>query len=417
METYFYKGVKDGKFITGEVEARAEDEVASKLKNKGIEILTIKPKEEKGIDTAREEIKKKFSFSDRFTKVKKQDKVFLYKNLATMLKAGLPLPEIIEIIRESVDNSKIAEVMKQLKYDIESGSYISASLEKSSDIFGSNEIAMIRAGEVGGTLPDSFFGLYQDTEAEYKLQKDIKGALTYPVIILSILGLVGILMLVFVLPQLTSFFVQANIEVPTMTRITMAISNFAKENFLMVIVLVVAVVVGVRLAVKKSKAAKKLFDKYALKIPWVGKQVKLFYIYKFARMLSLLMKSGVPILEALDIVQKSVPHTGYSSSVKQMKKDVKAGGKLSDAVERFDYLYPAFVSRMLKVGDKTGNTSESLINISDYYREELQEALDNISTIIEPVLMVVLGVGVAFIAISVLIPLYSIVSGINQMKK
>ncbi|MBN2015360.1 type II secretion system F family protein [Candidatus Dojkabacteria bacterium] len=416
METYSYKALKDDKLVSGELEGRDENEIAGKLQEQGLEVLNIK--QEGGKKSVTPSIGKvKTSFLDRFKKVKKVEKMFLYKNFATMLKAGLPLPEAIDLMRESLKNPLLEGVLSQLKYDVEAGNYISASLSKFSDIFSQSEISMIQAGEAGGTLPQSFHGLFIDAEAETKLQKDIKGAMMYPAIILSILLLVTLLLLIFVLPQLTGFFLQANIEVPTMTRIIMAASDFFKDYFFLIAIVVVALIVTLRSLIKKSKTVKKYFDKFTIRIPWLGMQFKYYYIHKIARMLGLLIKSGVPILEALEIVEKSIGHLGFSNSIRVMRSDIKRGGKLSTSVQSFDKLYPPFVSRMLSVGDRTGNTSEALENVSEYYDEELRSTLANISSIIEPILMVALGLGVAFIAISVLIPMYSIVSGINQMQK
>ncbi len=412
MQTFVYKALKKEKLLSGEMEGKDQDEVASKLREKGLDILSIKGKLER-VDIKKEV--KKFTLFSKGKKVKKGDRVFLYKNFATMIKAGLPLPEIIDLLRESIKNPKLIEILGRLKYDIEAGKYISDSLSKYPDVFNTSEIAMIKAGEVGGSLSQSFLGLYQDAEAEYKLQKDIKGAMTYPVIILSILLMVVLLMLLYVLPQLTGFFNQANIEVPKMTRIIMKASDFFKKYFIYLFALFISLVVSLYIGIKKFKKMKDFFDNIMIKFPWVGKQFKYFYIYKIARMLGLLNKSGVPILQSLEIVEKSVTHTRYSNSIKKIRKDVKTGGKLSKSVDNFKDLYPPFVSRMLKVGDRTGNTSDALANVSDYYKEELQEALGNISTLIEPILMVFLGAGVAFMAIAVLIPLYSVVSGINQM--
>jgi type II secretory pathway component PulF len=414
MKVFIYKAIKNKKLISEEIEGKDEEEVAGKLREKGLEILSIKSKSGKKDE---KEGDKKPSFMDRFKKVKKVEKVFLYKNISTMLQAGLPLPEVIDLMRDSVKNPILIEVLGQLKYDVESGNYISTSLAKHPKVFATSEIAMIQAGEAGGKLPESFYSLYEDAESENKLVRDVKGAMMYPAIILSILLLVVILLLVFVLPQLTGFFNQANIEVPLMTRVIMAVSDFSRKNYILITIILVVTLFGFRLLLKRSKKAQIYFDKIVIKIPWLGKQFKLFYIHKVARTLGLLIKSGVPILQALEIVEKSVPHHGYSASIGIIRKDIKSGGKLSTSIEKFDDLYPIFVSRMLKVGDQTGNTSDSLNNISEYYRDELKETLENISSIIEPVLMVILGVGVAFIAVSVLLPLYKIVSGINQMQK
>jgi type IV pilus assembly protein PilC len=414
MQKFKYKALKNKTLVDGEIEGKDIDEVVGKLRDKGLEILNVKKKSEK--KTSKLDVAKS-SFFDRFKRVKKQEKVFLYKNFAAMLKAGLPLPEVIDLMRESIKNEKLINVLGQLKYDIEAGNFISVSLSKYPGVFSTSEIAMIRAGEAGGTLPESFYGLFEDAESENKLVKDIKGAMMYPAIILSILVLVTLLLLLFVLPQLTSFFSQANIEIPTMTRIIMATSAFFKKNFLFMFLFLVLVIIVLRVLIKRSIKVKTFFDNFMIKVPWLGRQFKLFYIHKIARMLGLLIQSGVPILQALEIVEKSVAHHSYSKSIKKMRSDIKRGGKLSVSVDNFEKLYPPFVSRMLKVGDRTGNTSDALKNVSEYYREELQSTLDNISSIIEPILMVFLGAGVAFIAISVLIPLYKIVSGIKQMQK
>jgi type IV pilus assembly protein PilC len=414
MDKFLYKVSKQGKFEAGEMEGRDEDEVAGKLREKGFEILSIRKREEEKRIISEKATQ---SILRRFRRIKKVDKVFMYKNFSTMLTAGLPLTEAIDLLRESIKNDRLVEVLGQLKYDVEGGSYISGSLEKYPDIFGTSEIAMIRAGEVGGTLPQSFDGLYQDVESERKLIGDIRGALMYPSIILSILLLVTLLLLLFVLPQLTGFFDQANMEIPLMTRIIMDFSAFLKSYFIYIAAFLIIVVVLLRVSIKRSKGAKKTFDKLILKIPMIGNYLKLFFIHKFARMLGLLLKSGVPILQALEIVEKSLTHIGYSESIEYVRKKVKMGDKLSDLISEFKDLYPPFVGRMLKVGDRTGNTAEALDNISEYYRNELEEALENIPSLIEPILMVFLGAGVALIAIAVLIPLYKIVSGINQLQK
>jgi type IV pilus assembly protein PilC len=415
MLTFIYKALKNKKLVSGEIEGKDIEEIESKLREKGLEILSIKGKSEEKESVAKPQKKILFLFGGG--KVKKAEKVFLYKNLATMLKAGLPLTETLDLLRESIKSKKLIEILGQLKYDVEGGTYISASLSKYGDVFGTNEIAMIKAGEVGGTLPQSFEGLYDDVGSEVKLQKDIKGAMMYPAIILSILLLVCLLLILFVLPQLTGFFEQANIEVPTITKVIMTGSKLFKRYFLLLVAIFAGLIILLRVAIKRSKDAKRIYDKLLLKIPFIGKQIKYFYIHKFARMLGLLTKSGVPILQALEIVKGSLTHTGYSKSVAQIKDDVKLGGKLCDSLDKFPNLYPPFVSRMIKVGDRTGNTPDALANVSEFYQEELKETLENISSLIEPILMLFLGVGVAFIAISVLVPMYKIVSGINQMQK
>lgn len=414
MKTFLYKVTKNEKLKSGEIQAKNEDEAVNKLRSKGYEILNVR-----SLESEQKGFKKEIVFSGikLFNKIKKTDKVFLYKNFATMLKAGLPLTEVVDLLKDSVTNERLESILEELKYDVEGGNYISTSLGKHKDIFGANEIAMIQAGEAGGSLPVSFAGLHEDTEAEVKLMKDIKGAMMYPAIILSILLLVTLLLLLYVLPQMTSFFDQASMQIPTMTKIVMGFSSFLKKYFLFIAVFFVGLLIGFRILLKRHKPTKNLYDRLILKIPFVGDQIKNFYIHKIARMLAVLTKSGVPILQSLDIVEKSVSNYLYKNSITVMRNDVKQGGQLSKSVEKFDNLYPAFVARMFKVGDRTGDTAETLRNVSVYYKNELQETLDNLSSLIEPILMVVLGVGVAFIAISVLVPMYKIVSGINQMEK
>ena len=415
METFVYKATLRGKLITGEMDGKDQEEIIRKLHEKRYEVLSIKSKAGEG--KKKKSTLKKGKLLGFGNKVKKVDKVFLYKNFSTMLIAGLPLTETIDLLGETVKNKKLKEILGQLRYDVEGGGAISVSFGKYPNVFGSSETSMIRAGEVGGSLPKIFNDLYEDMNSEYQLQKDITGAMMYPAIILSILLLVVLLLLLFVLPQFTSFFTQANIEIPMITKVIMAASAFLKKYFVFIIIFFVATFIGTRLGIKRSTWVKGFFDKWILKIPFIGHNLKLFYIYKFARMLSLLIKSGVPILEALEIVRDSMTHTGYRKSVEVIRKDVKLGGKLHKSVGKYEHLYPIFVSRMIKVGDKTGKSSDALQNISEFYQKELKETLGNMSTLIEPILMVVLGFGVAFIAISVLLPMYKIVSGINQMQQ
>lgn len=414
MPIFSYKGTKNDQLVKGKIEARDEEDAFANLKKSNIEILSIKGSESDKSSSLDSKSKK---ILGKVGKIKKGDKVFIYKNFSTMLKAGLPLLESIDLIKDSIKDKKVVKILTQLRYDIEAGSFISDSLAKNKGVFSENEISMLKAGEAGGKLPDSFFNLFQDTDAETRLQKDIKSAMIYPILILSILLLVSLLLVLFVLPQMTGFFEQSDIAIPTMTKLTMGFSNFMRKNFLLIGIVLTAIITAIKVSVKKSSKAKKINDKVMLRIPFLGKQMKYFYIYKISRMLGLLIKSGVPIVQAVEIVEKSVTNTLYKNSITMMKEDLKKGQKLSESIEKFPEIYPSFVSRMVKVGEKTGNTSEALQNISDLYRDNLQETLKNLPSLIEPVLLLFLGAGVAFIAISVLVPMYSIVSGINQMQK
>lgn len=413
MKKFLYKAVnQEGKLIEGDMDERTSFEVEKKLKDEGYDILNISveksgKKGEVNID--------KVKFLKRKQKVKKSEKVFLYKNIASMLKAGLPMLEVVDLLKEDVKNDRLRNVLKNLKVDVEGGGYISSTFKRYSDIFSEGEVSVIKAGEASGTLPESFHELYTDTKAEDDLRKDVKNAMMYPAIIMSILLLVTTLLFVYVIPQMTSFFVESNIEIPTITKIIIAVSGFMKNNFLILIIGFVGSVITLRSMMKKSEKFKKFFDRFILKVPWLGKQIMRFNVYRFTRMLASLIRSGIPILQALEIASKSISHIGYRRSIEEIRKEVKKGIEISSSISKYDKLYPSFVARMLKFGDKTGNIDEALNNVSEQYQQELEDTLANISTIIEPVLMVILGVGVAFIAISVLIPMYKVVSGINQL--
>ena len=413
MKKFLYKAVsQEGKLIKGEMDERTSQDVEKKLKDKGYDILNISVEEtEKKDELNLNNIK----FFKRKKSIRKSEKVFLYKNIASMLKAGLPMLEVVGLLKEDVNNDSLRNVLKNLKVDVEGGGYISSTFERYPDMFSEGEVSVIKAGEASGTLPESFYELYVDTKAEDDLRKDIKNAMMYPAIIMSILVLVSTLLFVYVIPQMTSFFVESNIEIPTITKIIIAVSGFMKNNFLVLTLGFVITIVTLRSMVRKSVKFKRSFDKFILKVPWLGKQIMRFNVYRFTRMLSSLIRSGIPILQALEIASKSISHTGYRRSIEETRKVVKKGVEISSAISKYDKLYPSFVGRMLKFGDKTGNIDEALNNVSEQYQQELEDTLANISTIIEPVLMVILGVGVAFVAISVLIPMYKVVSGINQL--
>lgn len=413
MKIYSYRVAGKNETVeTGEIEGQTETEVADKLAKEGKKVLSIQEKlsPQGGVIGAGSA-----SFLDRFRKVSLSDKIFLFKNLSTMIEAGLPLVESVELLEENVKSGKLKDILKHLRSEVESGREMSYVLAQYPKVFSNGEVSMVKAGEVSGNLHVSFNGLYEDADADKRLRKDIKGAMMYPAIIFSIMTIISLALFIFVIPQLTNFFVQSNIEVPLITQIIISVSGFLKRYYIYLFLGIVGVIVGVNALLASSKDVQRFRDIVLLKIPWFNRQYKYFYVHRIARMMSMLLRNGVSIVEALEIAESSLANVKYRETITQSSEEVKRGGKLSESFAKHEKLYPGFVPRMLTVGDRTGKTDESFENISTYYEDELRDTLSNLSSIIEPILMVILGIGVAFIAISVLIPMYRIVSGVNQL--
>ena len=333
------------------------------------------------------------------------------KNLAAMLAAGLSLSRALAIIDRQASNKRFKAVVMGLEEAIRGGASFHDALGKYPKVFSGLFIAMTRAGEESGTLGDSLSMTALQMERTEELVRKVRGAMIYPAIVITAILIVAILMLIFVVPTLTATFKSLGVKVPLSTRIIIAISNFMQANAIFVFLFLVALAIG-GYSFMRSKAGGRAVIAVSLRLPIIGELVRETYAARTGRTLASLLTSGVPVLEALNITRGTVRAEAFAAVVKEAEARVKKGEPLSVAFADHPKLYPLLMSDMIQVGEETGKVAEMLKQIAEYYEGDVAEKTKDLSTIIEPVLMLVIGTFVGIFAVSMIAPIYSLSSAI-----
>lgn len=345
------------------------------------------------------------------TGVKRAEVIRLAKNMSAMLNAGLSLSRALSVIERQSSNKNLKKVTSGISESVKKGSSFHEALAQYPKVFNELFIAMARAGEESGGLASALSVVGLQMERSEELIKKIKGAMIYPSIVVSAIIIVGILMLIFVVPTLTKTFTELGVQLPLATRIIVATSNFMVANVFLVFAGLVALVVG-GIFFARSKRGSALILWGALHMPVVGELVRETYSARFARTLSSLLTSGVPVLDALDITKEVVHAETFASVVAEAEASVKKGEPLSTAFAEHSKLYPILMSDMMSVGEETGKVAEMLKQIAEFYEADVTEKTKDLSTIIEPVLMLLIGTMVGIFAVSIISPIYSLSSAI-----
>lgn len=362
-----------------------------------------------------EEVKKGFSFSmdainEKLSRVKEQELIVFAHNLSAMMKAGLSLSRGLSIQERQTKNPAFKKTLKTLIDEISKGSTFSAGMAKFPKVFSPIFVSMVRAGEESGGLSDSLLVVGDQLEKSYLLKKKIKGAMIYPSVVIVTLFIIAVLMFIFVVPTLAATFKDLNTELPTSTKIIMGISDFLSNHLIVGIVgligIVVAFVVGLR-----TKQGQRALEFVLFRLPIIGDMVRQSNSARTARTLSSLLSSGVDMLEAINITRDVLQNSYYKDVMETAGERVQKGIALSTVFAEND-IYPLLVGDMIEVGEETGKLSDMLLNLALFYENEVDEATKNISTIIEPLLMVFIGGSVGFFAVSMISPMYSVMSGI-----
>ncbi len=345
------------------------------------------------------------------TGVKKIEVIQLTRNLATMLNAGLSISRALTVIERQSSNKSLKKVASGLVDAIKKGSPFHEALALYPKVFPELLVAMVRAGEESGSLPDalSVVGLQMGRAEE--LTRKVKGAMIYPSIVVTGIIIVAILMLIYVVPTLTKTFTSLGVQVPLATRVIVAMSNFMVDNvFIMIPTLVGCAVLLVLFG--RSKVGKSWILESALQFPVVGEMVRETFTARAARTLSSLLTAGVPVLSALEITENVVGARVFSSVIHEAAEHVKKGEMLSKAFVEHSKYYPVLMGDMLAVGEETGKVAEMLKQIAEFYEETVSEKTKDLSTIIEPVLMLIIGVFVGIFAVAMIAPIYQLSSAV-----
>ncbi len=396
--SYIAKNTK-GQPKTGSLEAKDKHELAKILREEGYILITASSKKE--VEP------KKTVFSIPFlNQVSLVDKIFFCRNLKVMVTAGVSLPRSLKILSQQTKNQKFKKAILDISEEIIKGQNFSESLKKYPIIFPELFSSMVKVGEESGTLEQALTILTQQMEKEHELKSKIMGAMIYPsVIIIAMIG-VGILMLVLVIPSLAETFNELGVELPLTTRIIIAIGNFTAKFWYLMPLIIIALIVFSRMIVK-TKNGKRVFDFLVLRIPVVGKIIIKTNSAYTVRTLSSLIESGLPIVRALEVVSGVLGNIYFKEVMQEAAREVKEGAKLAEILKKYKNVYPSLVIQMIEIGEETGETSTILEKLADFYEEEVFNATKNLSVIIEPVLMLIIGAVIGFFAISMIQPIYS----------
>ena len=400
MPIFYYEATNtDGEEVVGEINATTEAEAVGALSRKKLAISSIKEK------TAKSAKGLKIHLFEHFTSL---DRIILVRNLAVTIKAGLSILESLEILINDVTKKIIKEILLSAKGKVQNGQPFSKTFEEYHKYFPPIFVGMVKAGELSGQLDKSLEELSAHMNKEYALVKKVKSALAYPVILLiASFGIVGLL-LGFVLPRLTKTFAQSNMQLPAVTRGLMYLSDLVSYSFWLDGGIIVALVLFFG-TFRKTAVGRKFFSGLVLRLPVAKNLIKKVILVRFTRTLGSLVASGLSIVESLDLASQVVGNYYYERAIKESMEDIKNGIPLSECLRRHQELFPNFMTSLLTVGEKTGTLESVLKTFSDFYDEEVDNDLKDLTTFLEPILLLIMGLIVGLIAVAILMPIYQMV--------
>lgn len=396
-----YKAVnRNGKVIHGIVDARDINQAGLYLRNKDLLPVSVVPKTE-------------FNFTKYipFLNNTSKDIVFFTRQLSSMMEAGLTLIQSLRLLEDQIESQRMKEIISNLILDIEDGSSFAQAIQRYPRIFGSIYIALIKAAESSGLLDNILLRLADNLEKAQKLKSTIKGALMYPVIVLVGMVIVMFIMMIFVVPQLTTLYTSMNIELPLPTKIVIAISTYAQIFWPIFLGVTLTLYIGFN-RWRKTDSGRLITDSLFLKIPVFGKLMMEQNITEFTRTFGLLIGAGTLVVDALNQAADTAGNLLYSNAIRAVGRSVEKGVTVGDAMS-YSPLFPPIVVEMAKIGIETGKLDESMLRMSEYFEREVEQTVKTLTTLMEPFIMVVLGVGVAFLVLSVISPIYKLTSSIQ----
>ncbi|PIS12390.1 hypothetical protein COT70_01145 [candidate division WWE3 bacterium CG09_land_8_20_14_0_10_47_33] len=395
--TYFAKS-REGETLTGTIEAPDLDSAREILREKRYIVVSLTEKKEA-----------KFApLLSRFRGVSLEQKAFFARQLSTMIAAGLPFTNAFEVLRSQAENPRMKEVLTGMLGDIQGGATLSKSMRKYPDVFSRVFIALTEAGEASGKVEQVLAELAEKLEREQEFRGKTKGAFIYPAIIVAAMGIVFIIMIVFVIPRLSSMYADIGAKLPLPTLILIKFSNLLIHGWWFLLLLLGLGIFGLRQFIGGDYGRYKIAE-FTFKFPIFGKLSKASQLADFCRTLSLLIGTGVPIAQALEITAEAMTNVLYRNTILNAEKQVEKGIPLSSPLKA-DPNFPPILSQMVAVGEETGKLDEVLAKLASFFEREAEQSVKNISTAIEPIIMILLGVLVGLFVISIITPIYNITS-------
>jgi type IV pilus assembly protein PilC len=399
MKRFIYKAKdKTGKVVTGEVEASNPNHAAKLVRERGFVVISIKVKRDTPFNIIKN-LRERITVGDIAT---------FTRQLATMVNAGLPITEALLILRSQAKGS-MQKMVAQVLADVEGGEPLSTALSRHQKAFSPTYVALVKSGEVGGVMDEVLVRLADNLEKQQEFKGKVKGALIYPAIIIVGMVAVGLIMMVFVIPRLTSLYDEFDAELPIPTQILIGISTFVIRFWPIFLLLGGAAVYGFSLY-RKTPGGRRRTDELIFKLPIAGDLQRQVILTELARTLSLMVGAGVSILEALNITAGVVSNTVVSDALKDSAKQVEKGFPVAFSFAKHPEAFPYILSQMVSVGEETGKMDEVLSKVSHIFEVESDQKVKTLTSAVEPLVMVLLGLGVGFLVIAIILPIYNLTS-------
>lgn len=386
----------EGRNQSGQIESSDEHTAATILRRKGLIIIEVRAKHKAGNNI----------FSRFFNRVNFNEIVTLTRQLATMISAGLVLTEAIEILYEQETNKRLKKVFEDISDDIKGGLSLANALGRHRDVFSNLYINLIKAGETSGKLDEVLLKMADSLEKDREFRAKIKGAMIYPVVVLAMMLIVIFIMMIFVIPRLTSLYQESTLELPLPTRLLILISELFVNFWWIMLIVSAALIVSIKRWIS-TPSGKQGFDNLILKTPIIGKLIINVTLTNFNRTFGLLTSAGIPLLDSIKIVNDLTDNTIFKQALNSSYSGVEKGLTFSAQLIALP-IFPRIIGQMVKVGEETGKVDEIFYKLADYFEQESDHFVKNLTVIIEPVVLVILGIGVAFLVISVILPIYKL---------
>jgi type IV pilus assembly protein PilC len=398
--TFTYR-VRDrqGKLVSGTLTGDSEQLVLGRLREMGYTPLQLSEKKSSGL---------RREFSLRPGHVKLKDLSVFSRQFATMVNSGLPILKALNILSEQTESKELSKVVTEARLDVERGASLSAALSKHPKAFNNLYVSMIRAGETGGVLDSVLLRLADNIEREVELRQRVKSAMTYPVVVLLLVTMILTAMLLFVVPQFKDIYTQLGGTLPLPTKILLAISDAVRHFWYIVGAAAIVLTILFR-RWKKTPAGRAVVDALKLRVPVFGQLFHKQALSRFASTLSVLLRSGVPILQSLDIVSETVNNVVISRAVKDVEESVKEGESMAGPLEKHA-VFPPMVVQMLGVGEETGAVDTMLEKVAQFYDNEVKATVDALTSLIEPVMIAIIGGAVGAAVIALYLPMFNIIN-------
>lgn len=399
MKLHYQARTKAGQIQSGVIEASSKEAAIDTLRAHNLYVTAL-----------REVRPPLYAREIRFGKgVSKKEIVALSRQLSIMFKSEIPLVEIFQTLAKQTKNSRLREKILEIVEKIEGGAPLSKTFGLYPEIFSSFYVNMVKSGEASGKLSDVFLYLADHQEKEYNFHSKIKGAMIYPAFVVAVFAAVLIMLITFVLPQLSQFFEQTGGEMPLMTKIVMGSASFLKKWGWLLLLFFLSLAAFI-VYYARTREGKIFFDKNLLKTPFLQNFLKKIYLARFALNLSTLLSGGLPVTQALEVTGDVVGNTVYKSLISEIVEGVKKGRPISSLLEKHPREIPPLFVQMVIVGEKTGRLNSALMNIVEFYQKDVDQTVDNLSKILEPIIILCLGLLVAGLMAAVIMPIYQVVT-------